>query len=121
MTKWKALPVVVGIATVVFCSSIFAQTQPPPPRSGGAGGQDPRMEQGIDRMFQDMDTNRDGKISKKEWLAFYERIFEGIDKNRDGFLTRDEVRSDMAEHMKAMQQQQPPQQGGRAPQGQYPQ
>jgi hypothetical protein len=111
MTKWKALPIAVGIVTIGYCSYLFAQTQPPPPR----GGQDPRMEQMIDVMFQDMDANHDGKISKKEWMAAQERHFSQLDKNGDGFITKDEVRADMMERMRASQPP-PPQQGGRAPQ-----
>ncbi len=117
MTKWKAVPIAMGIVIVVFCSFIFAQTQPPPPRSGRDSGQDPRMEQALNMMFQDMDTNHDGKISKKEWLAAQEKQFNRLDKNGDGFITKDEVRADMTERMRSMQQQQsPPPQGGRAPQ-----
>ncbi len=120
MTKWKAIPIAVGIITLAFCCSLLAQTQPPPPRSGtGQPGQDQRMEQYIEGMFQQMDANHDGKISKKEWLSFHENLFNGIDKNRDGFITKDEVRSDMMEKMRSMPP--PPQQGGRAPQSQYPQ
>jgi Ca2+-binding EF-hand superfamily protein len=70
------------------------------------------MEQMIDRMFQDMDTNRDGRISKSEWMAFQEKQFDLLDKNGDGFLTKDEVRTDMMERMRAQQQQQ----RGRPPQ-----
>jgi Ca2+-binding EF-hand superfamily protein len=76
------------------------------------------MEQMIDAMFQDMDANHDGKISKKEWMAAQERHFNQLDKNGDGFVTKDEIRSDMMERMRSSQPP-PPQQGGRAPQ--YPQ
>lgn len=58
------------------------------------------MEQMIDMMFQDMDTNHDGRISKSEWMAFYERQFKKLDRNGDGFVTKDEVRADMNERMR---------------------
>ena len=76
------------------------------------------MEQAIDMMYQDMDTNRDGKISKKEWMAAQERQFNRLDKNGDGFITKDEVRADMMDRMRSAQpsQQGAPSQGGRPPQ-----
>ncbi len=111
MAHWKAIPIVVGVILMVYGGFLFAQAQPPP-RSGAPADRDPRMEQMIDRMFQDMDTNRDGRISKSEWMAFQEKQFDLLDKNGDGFLTKDEVRTDMMERMRAQQQQQ----RGRPPQ-----
>jgi len=104
-----------GFSILVFCGGVLAQTQPPP-RSGAPGRDarpDPRMEQAVDMMFQDMDTNQDGKISKKEWLAAQERHFNKLDRNKDGFVTRDEVLSDMNERMRGSQ---PPPDGRRPPQ-----
>ncbi len=66
---------------------------------------DARMEHAIDMMFQAMDTDHDGKISKKEWMAFQEKQFNQIDKNGDGFITRDEIRADMKERMRQEQDQ----------------
>jgi hypothetical protein len=113
MTRWKAILIVVGIILMVYGGFLFAQAQqPPPPRGGAPADRDPRMEQMIDRMFQDMDTNHDGRISKAEWMAFQEKQFRLINKKGDGFITRDEVRADMMERMRAQQQQQrarPPQ------------
>jgi Ca2+-binding EF-hand superfamily protein len=70
------------------------------------------MEHMIDMMFRDMDTNRDGRISKSEWMAFQEKQFRRLDRNGDGFITRDEVKADMMDRMRAQQQQErarPPQ------------
>jgi Ca2+-binding EF-hand superfamily protein len=61
------------------------------------------MERAIDNMFQDMDTNHDGKISKKEWLAAQERQFNRLDKKGKGYITKDDVRADMMERMKESQ------------------
>jgi Ca2+-binding EF-hand superfamily protein len=55
------------------------------------------MEQAIDMMFREMDTDHDGKISKSEWMAFQEKQFKMLDKNGDGFITKDEVRAKMRE------------------------
>ena len=98
MSKWKAVPIGVGIFAVIFCSGVFAQTQAPP-RASRDARPDPRMEQALDMMFQDMDTNHDGKISKKQ--------FDRLDKNGDGFIVRDEVVADMKERMR----ERPPERG----------
>ena len=66
---------------------------------------DARMEQAIDAMFRAMDTDHDGTISKKEWMAFQEKQFNQINKSGSGFITRDEVRADMKERMRPEQDQ----------------
>ncbi len=81
------------------CAFAQAQQQSPPPR-GGEQATDPRMDQAIDMMFREMDTDHDGRISKKEWDAFHEKQFKRLDKNGDGFITKDEVKADMKERMR---------------------
>lgn len=107
MSKWKAIPIGLGILVVIFCSSVLAQQAPP--RGSRDARSDPRMEQALDMMFQDMDTNHDGKISKKEWMAAQEKQFDKLDKNGDGFIVRDEVVADMKERMR--ERPQPPERG----------
>lgn len=111
--KWKVIPILMGILVIFFCGSILAQMQPPP--RGGRDTtprteQDPRMEQAIDMMFQDMDANLDGRISKREWMAAQEKQFRRLDRNGDGFISKDEVRADMMDRVREMQQERP---GGR--------
>lgn len=106
MAQWKTIPILVVVLLMVSCGYILAQTQaPPPPQGGRAAEMYARMEHAIDMMFQAMDTNHDGKISKKEWMAFQEKQFNQIDKNGDGFITRDEIKADMKERMRQEQEQ----------------
>jgi Ca2+-binding EF-hand superfamily protein len=65
------------------------------------------MEQAIDFLFQDMDTNEDGKISKKEWLAAHERQMNKLDRDGDGLITKDEIRTDMRARMAEAEQSRP--------------
>jgi hypothetical protein len=37
-----------------------------------------------EKLMHKMDTNRDGMISKDEWLAFQEKVFAMLDKNKSG-------------------------------------
>jgi Ca2+-binding EF-hand superfamily protein len=69
------------------------------------------MEQMIDMMFRNMDTNHDGVISESEWMAFQEKQFRHLDRKGRGYITKDDVRADMKERMRAQQQQRamPPQ------------
>lgn len=114
MIRFKTVIVIVCIvfaALTVFGGLLSAQTQQAPsPRSTTPSDRDPRMEQMIDMMFRDMDTNHDGRISESEWMAFQEKQFRNLDKNQDGFITKDEVRADMMQRMRTQQQQQQQQQ-----------
>jgi EF hand domain-containing protein len=38
------------------------------------------------RLLLLMDTNKDGKVSKEEWMSFMEREFDRLDTNHDGFV-----------------------------------
>ena len=98
MARWKPIGIIlIVIVLTVWGGFIFAQPPPSSPRPGEAPERDPRMEQAIDMMFRDMDTNHDGRISKSEWMAFQEKQFNLLDKNKDGFITKDEVRADLRE------------------------
>lgn len=105
MTQWKRIPIVVVTALTVCCGYAFAQTGQSPSRRGEATQVPPRMEQAINMMFQKMDTNHDGKISKSEWMAFQEKQFKQLDKNGNGFITKNEVRDRMMENMRRAQEQ----------------
>jgi hypothetical protein len=40
-----------------------------------------------------MDKNKDGKVSKEEFLKYHEAIFDKVDANRDGSVDKDEADS----------------------------
>lgn len=41
-------------------------------------------------MMHMIDTNKDGMVSKEEWLAYQERVFKALDKDADGSLDTEE-------------------------------
>jgi hypothetical protein len=45
-----------------------------------------------------VDTNKDGKISKEEFMKHHEAMFDKKDVNKDGFIDREEMHR-MMEHM----------------------
>ncbi len=42
--------------------------------------------------LSDMDTDKDGKISRAEYMARYEKRFDTMDTNDDGYLTQQEMK-----------------------------
>jgi hypothetical protein len=52
-----------------------------------------RAEQAVDERFDQYDTNRDGKLSKKEAPAQLRFLFDRLDKDGDGFLTKQEAKA----------------------------
>lgn len=42
-------------------------------------------------LFNGMDTNKDGAVSKQEYLDSYAKKFDAMDKNKDGKITSDEM------------------------------
>ena len=67
----------------------IAQQQPlPAPQvQQPAQGKEPRQG----RMGRNLDADKDGRISREEWLRADR--FDRLDANRDGFLTEDELRT----------------------------
>ena len=46
-----------------------------------------------DDLFSKIDTNKDGKISRQEYMNAVVGTFSKLDKNRDGVLSREEILS----------------------------
>lgn len=95
MNRLKGLFATVCILVLMSPSYVSAQAQQPRQRVDRSAAEDPRIEQGIDMMFREMDPTGEGRISEEEWMAAQEKQFKRLDRNRDGFVTRDEVRADL--------------------------
>lgn len=72
------------------------------PDYGDAADQNAALGLYLQRSFDAIDTNHDGKIDRDEWAAYqrsqlqahratFERYFKAADKDGDGYLSRDEV------------------------------
>lgn len=46
-----------------------------------------------DKVFTEMDTNKDGAVSKKEFEAFHNKYFKELDANHDGKVTQEEMQA----------------------------
>ena len=57
-------------------------------RPGGTGG---RGTINVDSILERRDTNKDGKISKKEAGDRWERTYAPLDKNKDGYVDKKEL------------------------------
>ncbi|VVE43745.1 calcium-binding EF-hand [Pandoraea pneumonica] len=90
-------------------NGVVPSTPAPPPQAansgpdyGDAADQNAALGLYLQRSFDAIDTNHDGKIDRNEWAAYqrsqiearratFERYFKAADKDGDGYLSRDEV------------------------------
>jgi EF-hand domain pair len=90
--KHLRVVVLVGLVTV-FCIVSFAFVQG---CGQDQGGQSAAPMMGCQQRFDAMDTNKDGQVSKDEFLATPhqrdnpEEMFKAMDVNKRGYLTKDE-------------------------------
>lgn len=73
-----------GVATQAYASE---HENPTPPQDG------PHHEKMAGHMFKETDKNDDGFISKEEWIAKGDKMFAEIDTNKDGKLAHDEMKA----------------------------
>lgn len=85
-----------AVGLFALASASYAQQPASPPPQGKPS----------QIFMQQMDTNKDGKVSKEEFLRPQEEMFKHIDKDGDGFITETEV-DDFAKEMRERMQQQP--------------
>ncbi len=78
--KIKSLIYMLPFAAVL-ASPAFAQHGPPPPPPMGGP------------VFDLIDANKDGKLTKEEVRAAHDRKFTEIDANKDGFLVKEEMKA----------------------------
>lgn len=68
---------------ILTSSSLFAQSQ---------NNRERKEKPSIEELFEMMDKNEDGKLSKKEIKGPLKNHFDKIDLNEDGFLTAEELK-----------------------------
>lgn len=91
--------IVIGIAGALLAAAASAQTADTPGKGPGREGRkmDPeKMEQMFDQRFKAADKNGDGMLSREEAAAGMPRIaehFDEIDTNKDGKLTVAEIQA----------------------------
>lgn len=88
------------LLTLIVLSSPLAAQQDPQ-------GAPPSVS---DAFMHQLDADKDGKVTKAEFLKPQEAQFAHIDKNQDGSIDRAEIDAfavEMREHMQKLKQQQP--------------
>lgn len=70
-----------------------AQTPAAPANSPSSGMTDEQFSQ----IYSDMDTNKDGYISRAEYLNYYGTTYDRWDSGRKGMLSRSDIRTRMFE------------------------
>jgi len=82
-----------GATTTIAADNTHAEHQ-----HGHDGGKH-HMSHGKCNMMSKADSDKDGKISKEEFLKHHEAKFDKKDLNNDGFIDEDEMHKMMEKHM----------------------
>lgn len=75
------------LATLMAGQALAAEPSAPP------AGVPPHGKPPLQHLFDDSDANKDGQLSKAEWVARGEKMFAEIDANKDGNVTTEEMKA----------------------------
>lgn len=75
-------------ASLVLLGFGIAQKQPPPPSPEEKAR---ILDENVKQMLDLMDTDKNGKISRQEWMSFWLAEFDRLDTDKSGELDRKEL------------------------------
>ena len=88
--RMALLGTALGTVLVTAAPALAQPAAPPaPPPGGPAAG--PRGDRGPGAMFNQIDANKDGKVSWEEGWIFIQQRFAAADPDKDGSLTQKEM------------------------------
>lgn len=77
---------------MIGAAILAMQAIPALAEDGSNGGPEGKKSRGM-HMFDMQDTNNDSVISQEEFTAFTKKRFDEIDANKDGKITKDEAKA----------------------------
>ncbi len=77
--------------------------------------QQDRIKKTVDGFFNQLDADKDDKVSHDEFMVPMEDRFKGIDTNHDGFITREEFKISYKKHRETRMKMMRGQPGGKIP------
>jgi hypothetical protein len=88
----RMIAVIAGMALALPC---MAQQGGAPAGGAGGGNTANTVSLKVDGLFNEVDTNKDGKISKEEWKAagLMDMIFTMVNTSKSGSITLQELES----------------------------
>ena len=78
------------LATSLMLGTVFAQSKQAAPRPQNQQNQEERTDE-VKQLLLLMDTDKNGKISKQEWVNFMSAEFDRLDKDKSGDLNPKEL------------------------------
>jgi CRISPR/Cas system-associated endonuclease Cas3-HD len=96
LTRRKLLNIVAS-ATCAFLTTAFAQKAATPKTPDKYA----LAEEHTRELLLLMDTDKNGKISKQEWMKFMEAEFDRLDQNKTGQLDPKLLQQKLAKHARA--------------------
>jgi len=107
-TQWTNLRIVVAVALAAVGGAAFAAAKTPPPSTTDEIRTYSQMQKMPPlTVFKMVDTDKDQKVSKDEFMAFMGKLFENWDADHDGSISKDEWKGGV-EKAKAGQKVPPP-------------
>ncbi|GEM_PF-1008588 len=89
----RIIGVLFSAAVIFGCASIASAQDMPPGAGGQPGGMRMQMQM---PSFNDLDKNKDKKLSKDEVKDFPPQMIERLDENKDGFIEESEWNAGMS-------------------------